>query len=96
MRAEFTNEIKNLRAEFTDEIKNIRSEFTDEIKKVREEFITKEVFEAKINQIRAEIKTEIARLDKKFTIMFLILLFAIIFLNQNALEFLAKIFGLLK
>lgn len=56
---------------------------------IRKEFVTKEF-------LKAEIENQILKLDRKFTIMFLILLFAIIFLNQNALEFLAKLLGLIK
>jgi hypothetical protein len=55
---------------------------------------------AKIDKVRAElsakIENEILRLDRKFTIMFIILLFAVILVNQNALEFLLKILGLIK
>ncbi len=47
-----------------------------------------------------ELKSELARveykLDRKFTMMFLTLLFAIIFLNQNALKFIAELLGLIK
>ena len=47
----------------------------------------------------AELKAEIARiefkLDRKFTLMFYTLLFVIIFLNQNALEFIAKLLRLM-
>lgn len=35
-------------------------------------------------------------LDRKLTIMFIILLFTTIFLNQNALTFIAQMFGLIK
>jgi hypothetical protein len=35
-------------------------------------------------------------LDRKFTIMFLVLLFTTIFLNQNALKFIAEVLGLIK
>jgi len=34
---------------------------------------------------------KILRLDRKFTILFIILFFALIFVNQNALEFLLKV-----
>lgn len=47
-------------------------------------------------EVKAELEKQILRLDRKFTIMFLVLLFTIIFLNQNALEFLAKLLGLIK
>jgi hypothetical protein len=52
--------------------------------------------EGEIALVREEMKNWILRLDRKFTIMFVILFFTIIFLNQNALEFLAKVLGLIK
>ena len=51
--------------------------------------------EGEIKTIQETIKTAEIKLDRKFTIMFLILLFTIIFFNQNALEFIAKLFGLI-
>jgi len=59
-----------------------------------------ERLEAKIDKVRTElsakIENEILRLDRKFTIMFIILLSAVILVNQNALEFLLKVLGLIK
>jgi len=59
-----------------------------------------ERLEAKIDKVRTElsakIENEILKLDRKFTIMFIILLFAVILVNQNALEFLLKVLGLIK
>ncbi|MFQ5859182.1 MAG: hypothetical protein ACE5LU_26580, partial [Anaerolineae bacterium] len=53
-----------------------------------------------IAQNNASLRVEVARikteLDRKFTILFVILFFAIVFLNQNALEFLARVLGLIK
>ena len=67
---------------------------------MRKEFVTKDVFNEKINVLKEEMtsKIELTRLslDKKFTIMFLILLFTIVILNINSLEFIAKLFGILK
>ena len=67
------------------------------------ELITKAEFYGEIGLLRQEMQTlktelekEILRLDRKFTIMFLILLFAIIFLNRGALEFIARLLGLIK
>ncbi|MBI4690091.1 MAG: hypothetical protein HY754_07465 [Nitrospirae bacterium] len=68
------------------EIKTLRQE----IHTVRQEIETVRV------ELKGEIGKEILRLDRKFTIMFIILFFTVIFLNQNALEFLAKVFGLIK
>jgi hypothetical protein len=52
--------------------------------------------EGEIMRIREEMKTNKIELDRKFTIMFLILLFTTIFLNQNALKFIAELLGLIK
>ena len=54
------------------------------------------VTKADIARLEGEIKTAKIELDRKFTIMFLILLFAIIFINQNALKFIAELVGLIK
>jgi hypothetical protein len=59
--------------------------------------LTKELAtKAEIIELKGLIKTEIVTLDRKFTIMFLILLFTTIFVNQNALKFIAELFGLIK
>ncbi|MBI4745836.1 MAG: hypothetical protein HY786_04675 [Deltaproteobacteria bacterium] len=59
--------------------------------------LTKELAtKADIARLEGKIETEILRLDRKFTVMFVILFFTIIFLNQNALEFMAKVLGLMK
>jgi hypothetical protein len=52
--------------------------------------------EGELKTVRQEIQTIMVKLDRKFTIMFIVLLFTIIFLNQNALEFIAKLLGLIK
>jgi len=72
-----------------------------EIQAVRTEMqAMEERLEAKIDKVRTElsakIENEILRLDRKFTIMFIILFFTLILVNQNALEFLLKVLGLIK
>jgi restriction endonuclease Mrr len=68
-----------------------------EIQTVRAEMQAMEQrLEAKIEKVRSELKEEILKLDRKFTIMFIILLFAVILVNQNALEFLLKVLGFIK
>jgi len=42
-----------------------------------------------------ELREEIHHLDKKFTVLSLIVIFLIIFLNQNALEFIFRVLRLL-
>jgi HD-GYP domain-containing protein (c-di-GMP phosphodiesterase class II) len=78
-------------------------ELRDEILK---EFVTKKEFETKIESLRAELSSKIEsvrielskeienavlKIEKRFTILFLVLLFAVIFLNRGALEFILKI-----
>jgi restriction endonuclease Mrr len=72
-----------------------------EIQTVRAEMqAMEERLEAKIDKVRTElsakIENEILKLDRKFTIMFIILFFTLILVNQNALEFLLKVLGLIK
>ena len=74
------------KAEFYGEIRLIKQE----IEALRQEMRTLKT------ELEAKIENEILKLDRKFTILFLILLFAIIFLNKEALEFIAKLFGLIK
>jgi hypothetical protein len=49
-----------------------------------------------VERNKLEVEKEILRIDRKFTIMFVILFFTILFLNQNALEFIFRIMGLIK
>lgn len=58
----------------------------EEIAKVRNE----------IASLCGEMKEEFARLEKKLSVQWLITLFVIILLNQNAIETLARLFGLVK
>jgi multidrug resistance efflux pump len=68
-----------------------------EIQAVRAEMqAMEERLEAKIEKVRLELKEEIFKLDRKFTILFIILFFTLILVNQNALEFLLKVLGLIK
>ena len=71
------------------EIKEIRQEINDLRKEMYQEF----------KQVREEIHRldlRISSLDKKFTILFPIVIFLIVFLNQNTLEFLLKLLGIIK
>ncbi len=68
-----------------------------EIQAVRTEMQAIEAkLEAKIEKVRSELREEILRLDRKFTILFIILFFTLILVNQNALEFLLKVLGVIK
>ncbi|MEZ0337915.1 MAG: hypothetical protein ABWK02_06885 [Aquificaceae bacterium] len=85
LKEELTKELIT-KAEFYGEIRLIKQE----IEALRQEMRTLKT------ELEAKIENEILKLDRKFTILFLILLFAIIFLNKEALEFIAKLFGLIK
>jgi hypothetical protein len=64
-------------------------EIKDELKvELRDELATK----ADI----AKMEFALAKMDKKFTVLWLITIFTVIFLNQNALEFLVRLMGLIK
>ncbi len=76
-------EMQAMEERFSAKIELVRKELSSEIDKVRTE-------------LSAKIENEILRLDRKFTILFIILLFTVILVNQNALEFLLKILGLIK
>ncbi len=68
-------------------------EAKEELKvELRDELATK----ADIARLEGATKADIAKLDKKFTVYFMATIFTVIFLNQNALEFLAKLIGLIK
>jgi hypothetical protein len=83
------------------EIQAVRTETQADLQALRAEMqAMEERLEAKIDKVRTElsakIENEILRLDRKFTIMFIILFFTVILVNQNALEFLLKVLGLIK
>ncbi|EDP75389.1 hypothetical protein [Hydrogenivirga sp. 128-5-R1-1] len=72
--------------EVRQEVNNFRKETYEEFKQVREE----------IHRVEVSLREELNRIDKKFTTLMLIVIFLIIFLNQNALEFIFRVFGLVK
>jgi hypothetical protein len=75
----------------------LKEEVFGEMRVLRQEMETlRQEMKADILRLEGKVTVEILRLDRKFTIMFVVLFFTIIFLNQNALEFLARILGLIK
>jgi len=74
----------------------LKDELTKELASKADIQVLKTEIQAVRTELSAKIENEILRLDRKFTIMFIILLFAVIFVNQNALEFLLKVLGLIK
>ena len=79
------------------EIQAVRAETQADLQALRAEMQAMEQrLEAKIEKVRLELKEEIFKLDRKFTILFIILFFTLILVNQNALEFLLRVLGLIK
>jgi len=74
----------------------LKEELTKELATKADLQVLKAELEARIEKEVSKLREEILKLDRKFTIMFLILLFAIILLNKDALEFIARLFGLIK
>jgi hypothetical protein len=54
------------------------------------------IIESNRIELNAKIDTIYLKLDRKITLWSFSIIFIIIFLNQNALEFIAKIIGLIK
>jgi hypothetical protein len=82
-------------------------ELKDELTKELASKADIQVLKAEIQAVRAEVQAmearleakiekEILRLDRKFTILFIILFFTLILVNQNSLEFLLKVLGVIK
>jgi hypothetical protein len=74
----------------------LRDELTKELASKADIQVLKAEIQAVRTELSAKIENEILRLDRKFTIMFIILFFTLILVNQNALEFLLKVLGLIK
>ncbi len=80
-------------AELKGDIENVR--FATKAEIARSELAVKE----DINTVKADIsrlELSIVKQDKKFTVLFMITIFTVVFLNQNALEFLVRLLGLIK
>jgi hypothetical protein len=71
-------------------------ELKDELTKELASKADLQILRAEIQAMEAKIEKEILRLDRKFTILFIILFFTLILVNQNALEFLLKVLGVIK
>ncbi len=71
-------------------------ELKDELTKELASKADLQILRAEIQAMEAKIEKEILRLDRKFTILFIILFFTLILVNQSALEFLLKVLGVIK
>ncbi|MEW6527084.1 MAG: hypothetical protein AB1444_10495 [Spirochaetota bacterium] len=96
-KAELLGIMKQDKAELVGALQQTREELLGIMKQDKAELLGK--FDAlyhKTEKDKAEINLRIEHLDKKFSIYFAALFFIVIFLNQNALEFLVKVIGLVK
>lgn len=97
----FEERINTLRTELLGRVEKGEAELLGRMEKGEVELLgrmekNKIELEGKIEKEGLRLENKIVTLDRKFTIMFIILFFTIIFLNQNALEFLARVFGLIR
>jgi hypothetical protein len=74
----------------------LRDELTKELASKADIQVLKAEIQAVRTELSAKIENEILRLDRKFTILFIILFFTLILVNQNAIEFLLRVLGLIK
>jgi len=74
----------------------LKDELTKELASKADIQVLKAEIQAVRTELSAKIENEILRLDRKFTILFIILFFTLILVNQSALEFLLKVLGLIK
>ena len=83
---------EELRVELRDELatKADIAELRGEINTLRGEI------KADIAELRGEIKVEFAKMDKKFTIYFMAIIFTVIATNHDSITLLGKILGLVK
>jgi len=89
--------ISRLEEKVESEIQRLEDKINSEIKRL-EEMIKSEtsILEEKIETETQKIAKDIIRLEKKTTVMFGMLFFVVIFLNQNALELIIKIIQLVR
>ena len=66
------------------------------IEQMRNELVTKEYLHHELEIVRKEMKVELTQIDKKFTLYFAVLLFAVLFVNKDAITLLANLLGLVK
>ncbi len=101
------SELANLETRLREELANLEGRLKEELAELKERIAridgkmegmaTKEdlaKIEGKMEGMAT--KEDLAKLDKKTTVYFLVLLFVIIFMNQDALAFIARLIGLAK
>ena len=91
------SEIKRLEGKMESEIKRLEGKIESETKRL-EEMIKSEtsILKEQIQSETQKIAKDIIRLEKKSTIMFTLLFFVVLFVNQSALELILKIIQLIR
>jgi len=69
----------------------LKDELTKELATKADLILVKTELEAKIDKEVLKLQNDIQKIDKKFTIMFIILAFLIIFINKDAVELIIKL-----
>jgi benzoyl-CoA reductase/2-hydroxyglutaryl-CoA dehydratase subunit BcrC/BadD/HgdB len=79
-------DIAHLRGEVKEDIAHLRGEVKEDIAHLRGE----------VKEDIASLRFDIAKLDKKFTVLFLASIFTTLFVNKDALTWFAQIIGLIR
>lgn len=73
------------------------------MEQMRNELVTKdylhqelEIVRKDVEIVRKDIKADMLQLDKKFSLYFALMMFAILFVNKDAIALLAQLLGLVK
>ncbi len=96
-KAELLGIMKQDKAELLGIMKQDKAELLGIMKQDKAELLGKfDALYEKTEKDKTELTLKMEKLDKKFSMYFAVMIFAIIFLNQNALEFIAKVLGLIR
>jgi len=81
--------ITSLRAELYQNIAEVKQDIADlrgQLGKI----------DARFEKLEKDFTVRFERMDRKFTLFFMVILFTMILLDQDALAFLARLFGLIR
>lgn len=75
------------------ELQLVRKDFNKDMDGIHKDM---DLLRKDMDLLRKEVKVELAQMDKKFTVYFLAMLFAILFVNKDAISLLGNLLGLVK
>ncbi len=107
LRSELHQNIADLRgelhqniAELDGKITSLRSELHQSIAEVKQDIASLRgqlgEIDARFEKLEKDFTVRFERMDRKFTLFFMVILFTMILLDQDALAFLARLFGLIR